>query len=159
MPMGQGIATSYAQLVVDMFGVDIAKVKVVTGDTDRGKGFGSAGSRSLFTAGSAIDVASKKTVEAARDLAAEALEAAAADIEYREGELRVAGTDRAIDLFELAGRQPERRIFVDSTTQGRAARAGPTAATSARSRSTPTPAPSRSSPTPRSTTSAASSVR
>ena len=117
MPMGQGIATSYAQLVVDTFGVDIAKVRVVTGDTDRGSGFGSAGSRSLFTAGSAIDAASKQTVAKGRELAADALEAAAADIEYSEGEYRVAGTDRAIGLFELAARQPERRIFVDSTTK------------------------------------------
>ena len=31
--------------------------------------------------------------------------------------MRVAGTDRAIALFELAARQPERRIFVDSTTK------------------------------------------
>ena len=117
MPMGQGIATSYAQLVVDVFGVDIAKVRVVTGDTDRGSGFGSAGSRSLFTAGSAIDVAARQAVATGRDLASEALEAAAADIEYAEGEFRVAGTDRAIGLFELAGKQPERRIFVDSTTK------------------------------------------
>ncbi len=117
MPMGQGIATSYAQLVVDTFGVDISKVKVVTGDSDRGTGFGSAGSRSLFTAGSAIDVASKEAVAKGRDLAADALEAASADIEYAEGEFRVAGTDRAIGLFELAARQPERRIFVDSTTK------------------------------------------
>jgi carbon-monoxide dehydrogenase large subunit len=117
MPMGQGIATSYAQLVVDTFGVDIAKVKVVMGDSDRGSGFGSAGSRSLFTAGSAIDVAAKETVAKGRELAAEALEAAAADIEYSEGQFRVAGTDRAVGLFELAARQKERRIFVDSTTK------------------------------------------
>jgi carbon-monoxide dehydrogenase large subunit len=117
MPMGQGIATSYAQLVVDTFGLDISKVKVVTGDSDRGTGFGSAGSRSLFTAGSAIDAASKETVARGRELAADALEAASADIEYAEGEFRVAGTDRAIGLFELAARQPERRIFVDSTTK------------------------------------------
>jgi len=61
-------------------------------DTDRGSGFGSAGSRSLFTAGSAIDAASKQTVAKGRELAADALEAAAADIEYSEGEYRVAGT-------------------------------------------------------------------
>jgi carbon-monoxide dehydrogenase large subunit len=117
MPMGQGIATSYAQLAVDTFGVDIAKVKIVTGDSDRGVGFGSAGSRSLFTAGSAIDAAAKEAVAKGRELAAEALEAASADIEYAEGEFRVAGTDRAIGLFELAARQPQRRIFVDSTTK------------------------------------------
>jgi carbon-monoxide dehydrogenase large subunit len=116
MPMGQGIATSYAQLVVDVFGVDIDKVRIVQGDTDRGQGFGSAGSRSLFTAGSAIREASQKAVTTGRELAAEALETAAADIEYAEGAFQVAGTDRCIGLFELAARQPERRIFIDSTT-------------------------------------------
>ena len=52
--MGQGIATTLAQLVVDVFGVPIEQVRVVLGDTDRGDGFGSAGSRSLFTGGSAL---------------------------------------------------------------------------------------------------------
>ncbi|HMN56472.1 MAG TPA: xanthine dehydrogenase family protein, partial [Ottowia sp.] len=52
--MGQGIATSLAQLVVDAFDVPIERVRVVLGDTDRGNGFGSAGSRSLFTGGSAM---------------------------------------------------------------------------------------------------------
>lgn len=117
MPMGQGIATSYAQLVVDVFGVDIDRIRIVQGDTDLGQGFGSAGSRSLFTAGSAINHASETAVANGRDLAAEALEAAAADIEYAEGMFRIAGTDRGIGLFELAERQPDRRIYVDSTSK------------------------------------------
>jgi aerobic carbon-monoxide dehydrogenase large subunit len=116
MGMGQGIATSYAQLVVDVFGVEIERIRIVTGDTDRGSGFGSAGSRSLFTAGSAINHASEMAVANGRNLAAEALEASAADIEYAEGIFRIAGTDRAIGLFELAGRQPDRRIYVDATS-------------------------------------------
>ena len=111
--MGQGIATSYAQLAVDVFGVPIEQIKVVLGDSDRGSGFGSAGSRSLFTAGSAIKVASDKAVDTAKDLAAEALEAAAADLEYRDAVISVAGTDRRIGLFDLAARQPEGRILVD----------------------------------------------
>jgi len=115
--MGQGIATSYAQLVVDVFGVEIERIRIVMGDTDRGQGFGSAGSRSLFTAGSAINHASETAVANGRDLAAEALEASAADIEYEAGVFRIAGTDRAIGLFELAARQPERRIYVDSTSK------------------------------------------
>lgn len=117
MPMGQGIATSYAQLVVDVFGVPIEKIRIIQGDTDRGQGFGSAGSRSLFTAGSAIDVASHEAVATGRELASDALEASSADIEYVEGTFRVAGTDKGIGLFELAARQPSRRIFVDSTTK------------------------------------------
>ncbi|SED43813.1 carbon-monoxide dehydrogenase large subunit [Rhizobiales bacterium GAS191] len=116
MPMGQGIATSYAQLVVDVFGVPIDKIRIVQGDTDRGSGFGSAGSRSLFTAGSAIHHASQTAVATGRELAGEALEAGSTDIEYVEGVFQVAGTDRRIGLFELAARQPERRIYVDSTS-------------------------------------------
>jgi carbon-monoxide dehydrogenase large subunit len=68
-------------------------------------GFGSAASRSLFTGGAAVSVAARKTVDDARALAAEALEAGVADIEYAEGRYTIAGTDRGIGLFELAARQ------------------------------------------------------
>jgi carbon-monoxide dehydrogenase large subunit len=113
MGMGQGIVTSYAQLVVDVFGVDLERIRIITGDSDLGSGFGSAGSRSLFTAGSAIHNASETVVATGRDLAAEALEAAATDIEYMEGSFRITGTDRGIGLFELAAQQPDERIYVD----------------------------------------------
>ncbi len=113
--MGQGIVTSYAQLAVDIFQVPIEKIRIVQGDTDRGTGFGSAGSRSLFTGGSAIKVAAEETIKTAKNLASEVLETAAADIEYREGVFAVAGTDRRVDLFEVAARQPEKRIFVEMT--------------------------------------------
>jgi carbon-monoxide dehydrogenase large subunit len=113
--MGQGIATSYAQLAVDVFGVPIDRIRVLQGDTDRANGFGSAGSRSLFTGGSAVKVASERTVDHAKTLAADALEAPAADIEYRDGRFTVAGTDLGIDLFELASRQGEARIRVEAS--------------------------------------------
>jgi carbon-monoxide dehydrogenase large subunit len=114
--MGQGILTSLTQLVVDAFGVPPEKVRVVLGDTDRGDGFGSAGSRSLFTGGSAVRVGAERTIEKARQLAAKEFEAAEQDIIYAEGRFTVAGTDLAIDLFALAARQDEQRIFMDSTT-------------------------------------------
>ena len=114
--MGQGIATSYVQLAVDVFGVSEERIRIVQGDTDRANGFGSAGSRSLFTGGSAVRVASERTVDEAKQLAGEALEVASADIEYREGRFAVVGTDVGIDLFELAARQPQQRIYVDSTS-------------------------------------------
>jgi len=114
--MGQGIATSLAQLVVDAFGVPIEKVRVVLGDTDRGDGFGSAGSRSLFTGGSAVRIGSERTIDLARGMAAKEFEAAADDVNYANGSFSVAGTDLSIDLFTLAGKQPEQRIFMDSTS-------------------------------------------
>jgi carbon-monoxide dehydrogenase large subunit len=114
--MGQGIATTLAQLAVDAFGVPIEKVRIVLGDTDRGDGFGSAGSRSLFTGGSAVRVGAERTIDKARELAAQELEVAPADVAYAAGVFKVAGTDLQLDLFTLAGRQPDRQIFVDSTS-------------------------------------------
>jgi carbon-monoxide dehydrogenase large subunit len=102
MPMGQGIATSYAQLAHDVFGVPLERIRVLHGDTDRANGFGSAGSRSLFTGGAAVRVASERTVDEGRQRAAKTLEAPAADIEYAAGRFTVAGTDLGVDLFELA---------------------------------------------------------
>ncbi|UUZ71424.1 xanthine dehydrogenase family protein molybdopterin-binding subunit [Polaromonas sp. P1(28)-8] len=114
--MGQGIATSLAQLVVDAFGVPMDKVRIVLGDTDRGNGFGSAGSRSLFTGGSAVRIGAERTIDKARQLAAREFEAAEQDITYADGSFKVAGTDLSIDLFALAARQSDQRIFMDSTT-------------------------------------------
>ena len=116
MPMGQGIATSYAQLAVDTFGVPIERIRILQGDTDRANGFGSAGSRSLFTGGAAVHLASERTVDRARELAGEALEVAPADVEYRAGTFNVVGTDLKIGLFDLAGRQPGGRITVSAET-------------------------------------------
>ena len=114
--MGQGIATSLAQLVVDVFGVDISQVRVVLGDTDRANGFGSAGSRSLFTGGSAMRVGAEKTLDKARELAGQALEASPADLAYQGGTFSVKGTDLKISLSDLAKRQPEARIEMQSST-------------------------------------------
>ena len=105
MAMGQGIATSYAQLAVDVFGLPIERIRVLQGDTDRANGFGSAGSRSLFTGGAAVAAAARRSVDDGKALAAQALEAPPADIEYRAGRFSVAGTDLGIGLFELAARQ------------------------------------------------------
>jgi carbon-monoxide dehydrogenase large subunit len=113
--MGQGIATTLAQLVVDAFGVPIEQVRVVLGDTDRGNGFGSAGSRSLFTGGSAMRAGADRTIEEAKRLAAHELEAAVDDIRYEAARFFIAGTDHAIGLFELAGRQAGGHILVDHT--------------------------------------------
>jgi carbon-monoxide dehydrogenase large subunit len=120
--MGQGLATTYAQLAVDVFGVPIECIRIAQGDTDRGTGFGSAGSRSLFVGGSAVRVASERTVAKGQELAASALEAAAADIEYLDGVFQVAGTDHRIGLFHVAKRQPHSRFVVDSISSV----AGPT---------------------------------
>jgi aerobic carbon-monoxide dehydrogenase large subunit len=114
--MGQGIATSLAQLVVDVFDVPLENIRVVLGDTDRGNGFGSAGSRSIFAGGSAVRVGSERAIDHARQIAASKLEADAMDIAYSAGRFQVKGTDIGIGLFELAGTQDGQRIHLESTS-------------------------------------------
>jgi carbon-monoxide dehydrogenase large subunit len=120
-PMGQGLATTFTQLAADVFGVPSEAIRISFGDTDRVTGFGSAGSRSLFVVGSAVRTASQRTLDKAHALAAHALEAAAGDIEYRDGTFMIAGTDRRIGLFELARKEVADRIVVRSTSAVEAA--------------------------------------
>jgi carbon-monoxide dehydrogenase large subunit len=67
-------------------------------------------------------VGAKQTLDKAQELAAEALEASSQDLRYEQGAFHVAGTDLKIGLAELAARQPEQRIELNSTT----AASGPT---------------------------------
>ena len=113
--MGQGLETTYIQLMTELLQVDPARVRVVQGDTDAVNGLGSVGSRSAFVGGSAAVSAGRKVIRRGTELAAEALEAAVADIEYRAGHFAISGTDRGIDWAALAARQPERMIRVAAT--------------------------------------------
>jgi carbon-monoxide dehydrogenase large subunit len=110
--MGQGLETTYTQLVEEVLGVRPEKIRIVQGDTDRANGVGSVGSRSAFVGGSAVVAAGRSMVLKLKELAAEALEAAPADIELREGRVRIAGTDRSVSFAELAGK---RSIRVSAT--------------------------------------------
>jgi aerobic carbon-monoxide dehydrogenase large subunit len=101
---GQGHETVFAQVVAERLGVPYERVRIVMGDTDRvAKGVGTFASRSMVRAGSAAVEASMALVEVGRAMAAHLLEAAAADVSYRDGAFTVVGTDRSIGLFEVAG--------------------------------------------------------
>ena len=110
--MGQGLATSYAQLVAEALDLPIALIDVVQGDTDVVNGLGSVASRSLFVGGPAAVAGADAALKAARELAADRLEAAVADLSYRSGRFTVVGTDRSVELFELASTQAHARIAV-----------------------------------------------
>jgi len=110
--MGQGLETAYTQLVAERLGIAPDRIAIVQGDTDLVQGFGSMGSRSLYIGGSAIVAGADRLIEHAKTLAADALEAAAADIEFADGRFTIVGTDRSIGLFELAARQAERRLAI-----------------------------------------------
>jgi len=115
MAMGQGIETSYMQLVTEVLQIPAKSIRIVQGDTDLANGVGSVGSRSAFVGGSAVVSAGRKVIVRGKELAAESLEAAVADIEFHDGRFGIAGTDRGVGLAELAARQPEKYIRVSAT--------------------------------------------
>lgn len=92
-PHGQGEETTFAQIVSDELGVDVADVKVVHGDTDATPmGWGTYGSRTTAVGGAALAVATRKIKEKAKALAAHLLEAATEDIDCEAGRFFVKGS-------------------------------------------------------------------
>jgi aerobic carbon-monoxide dehydrogenase large subunit len=114
MAMGQGLQTTYTQMVSESLGIAMDRIDIVQGDTDRATGFGSIGSRSLFVGGTALAVSANDMIAKAREKASNILEASVEDIEYRDGMLTVVGTDRRVGLFEIAGKENGARLMVDS---------------------------------------------
>jgi carbon-monoxide dehydrogenase large subunit len=104
---GQGHETAYSQIVADRLGIDIGKVRVVQGDTDViARGSGTGGSRALAEGGVACLRATDGVIEKGKEIAADKLEAAVADIEFDAGLFRVAGTDRTLTLAAAAEAAP-----------------------------------------------------
>jgi carbon-monoxide dehydrogenase large subunit len=100
---GQGHETTFAQVVADRLGLPIENVDIVHGDTSKVLfGMGTYGSRSLAVGGTAIVKALDKVIAKGRKIAAHLLEAAEADIQYENGEFKVAGTDRKKTFGEVA---------------------------------------------------------
>jgi carbon-monoxide dehydrogenase large subunit len=104
---GQGHATSFAQLLVEWLGVEHAEVRLITGDTDvTVVGGGAHSARALRLAAIVMAKASDQIVEKGTRIAAKLLEAAEADIEFVAPRFRVKGTDRSVDLYEVAAAEP-----------------------------------------------------
>jgi carbon-monoxide dehydrogenase large subunit len=112
--MGQGLQTSFSQMVAASLGISIDKIDVVQGNTDLAIGFGSVGSRSLFVGGTAVVVSAIDLIAKAREKASGLLEASVDDIEYHDGWLTVVGTDKRVGLFEIAKSEKGARLSVES---------------------------------------------
>ncbi len=100
---GQGHETTFAQLVSGRLGVPLDSVSIVHGDTDKVQmGMGTYGSRSGAVGMSAVVKALDKVEAKAKKIAAHLMEADESDIVIENGELKVAGTDKALPWFQVA---------------------------------------------------------
>ena len=104
LPHGQGLETTFAQLVSDELGVNYDDVEIQWGDTlGTPFGYGTYGSRSLAVGGVAIKRSADKIKAKARKLAAHMLEANELDIVFENGKASVKGSpDKAKTIGELA---------------------------------------------------------
>ena len=100
---GQAHATTYAQCVSDWLGIPLEDIRFIQGDTDQvAFGRGTYASGSAIIGGSALRLAADEIIEKAKTVASHLLEASAGDLEFRNGRFHVVGTDRAIDLRDVA---------------------------------------------------------
>lgn len=115
---GQGHATVFGRLAAERLGIAPESVRVREGDTNLDVlGSGTVASRSAMVVGTAILRTVEAVVAKGRRVAAHVLEAAEADIGYRQGNFEVTGTDRRLSIFEVAAAAVEmkRRGEIDET--------------------------------------------
>ena len=102
---GQGHWSAFAQVLTEKLGIPFHRIKLIQGDSDLLiAGGGTGGSKSIMASGAAIVEASDKVIDKGKQIAGVALEASAADIEFRLGRFTIVGTDRGIGIMDLAER-------------------------------------------------------
>ena len=100
---GQGHATVFAQLVHEWLDVPLESIRYVQGDTAQvAIGRGTYAARSATVGGNALKAASDAIIGKARPMAASLMEADAADVEFKDGQFRVVGTDKAVTIIDVA---------------------------------------------------------
>ena len=106
---GQGHETAYVMLTANRLGIAPDNIRVRQGDTDEiPTGGGTGGARSLYSEGQAILATAATVIEKGKAAAAEMFEAAVADIVFDDGRFSIIGTDRGVDILELARLQREK---------------------------------------------------
>ena len=100
---GQGHETVFKQIMCDRLGLDPSDIQYLQGDTDQVFfGEGTGGSRSATLGGSAVDGACRKVIEKARAIAAFALKADGAQVNFADGVFSTPATNETLTLKEVA---------------------------------------------------------
>jgi carbon-monoxide dehydrogenase large subunit len=99
---GQGQETAIRQIASARLGVDAERIHIVQGDSDVVPEGMTGGSRMVSVAGVATLGVADKIIAKGKLVAASVLEAAASDIEFADGVFKIVGTDRSLDLFDVA---------------------------------------------------------
>lgn len=101
---GQGHETTYAQIIADELEVDMERIEVHEGDSERvPTGTGTFGSRSAITGGNAVRESARKLQDKAREVAASLLEVDVSEIVAEYGTYHeLIAEDNAVSFEEVA---------------------------------------------------------
>ena len=100
---GQGHATVFAQIAHEILGVPFESIRYVQGDTAQvAIGRGTYGARSMVVGGNALKAAADALVEKGKKLAADLMEADIGDLDFKDGQYRVTGTDKTVSIVDVA---------------------------------------------------------
>jgi carbon-monoxide dehydrogenase large subunit len=120
--MGQGMVTGYTQVIAENLGVENEHVNLIIGDTDlvwNGSPDGrTSGSRGMSIGGVACERAALALIENGKRIAAEVLEASAADVDFADGVFSVVGTDRRVGLAQVAKAAADPKYAADGEQPG-----------------------------------------
>jgi carbon-monoxide dehydrogenase large subunit len=118
---GQSHATVFGRLLAGKLGIAPGTIEHRHGDSDMNiQGAASVGSRSAMCAGTAVVVTADAMLAKGKKVASALLEASESDIQYRNGNFEVVGTDRKISLFETARRAKEVGANLDTMEKAEA---------------------------------------
>jgi aerobic carbon-monoxide dehydrogenase large subunit len=113
--IGQGHETTFPQILADRLGLPNERIRLCQGDTDLiATGGGHGSSRATYMGGTAIWRASDEIIAKGKRIAAEALEAAEADILFEDGHFVAAGTNLSVPLLTVAARAREAGAPLDT---------------------------------------------
>jgi carbon-monoxide dehydrogenase large subunit len=105
LDIGQGHLTPFGQVLAQKLGVPLHRVRLFQGDSDVVTvGDVSGGSKSMMSSGVAIAEASAKVIDKGKRIASHFLEAGMHDIVFADGRFSIVGTDRRIEIMEMASR-------------------------------------------------------
>ena len=115
---GQGHETAYKQILSERLDLDADAIILAQGDSDLTPPGFTGGSRSVTNGGVAVDKVGQAIIDKGRQIAAQVMETAAADIEYADATFTIAGTDRGMSLFEVARAAKDPANLPEGVTPG-----------------------------------------
>ena len=116
---GQGHETTFPQIAAEALGLPMETFAYVQADTAQVRsGNGHGGARSMHMGGSALMAAVDMVLAKAQPVAAQLLQAEAGEVEFADGRFKVAGSDRAVPLLDVAAAARDPKVAGDAAAGG-----------------------------------------